>query len=210
MQRIGVSKQTRNNWLIDAGLALSAMLAMISGIYFLFLPVGGYQGGRNLTYGIIILFERHTWDDIHTWGGAAMIAVAAVHLAIHWGWVTGMAKRTWRELSGQCGNMNARGRYNLVLNLVVGISFILTAISGIYFLFSPGGPGAADTAWLFSRFTWDMIHTWAGITLILAAVLHFAIHWMWVVKVTRSIFHRVSQPLQRPVNQTAAGAAQES
>ena len=55
-----ISTQTRNNWLIDAGLALSAVTAMISGIYFLYLPVGGYQGGRNPMYGVHILFERHT------------------------------------------------------------------------------------------------------------------------------------------------------
>jgi hypothetical protein len=51
-----VSNQTRNNWLIDVTLLLGAIVATVTGIYFLFLPVGGYQGGRNLMYGVKILF----------------------------------------------------------------------------------------------------------------------------------------------------------
>jgi len=42
-----VSGVTRRNWWIDLSLFSSAILASLSGIYFLFLPVGGYQGGRN-------------------------------------------------------------------------------------------------------------------------------------------------------------------
>lgn len=182
-----VSSRTRKNWWVDAGLALSGVVAALSGVYFLALPTGGYRGGRNPYYGVQILFARATWDDLHTWFGAAMIAIAAVHLVIHWNWVTAMVRRIWNELNGRCGCMNARGRWVLVLNTVVAISFVLTALSGMYFLFAPGGHAAAAPAFLFSRTTWDLIHTWAGVTFIAAAVIHFAIHWRWVVNVTGKI-----------------------
>jgi len=182
-----VSKQTQKNWWIDAALFSSALVAALSGIYFLFLPSGGYQGGRNPLYNIQILFTRHTWDDLHTWSGIAMIAAAVIHLSIHWSWVTNMAKRTWNELTGKCGCMNARGRWNLIINIVVAISFLLTAISGVYFLFIPGGRGVIDPMILFSRTTWDLIHTWAGLLLITAAGIHFVIHWKWVTKVTSNM-----------------------
>jgi hypothetical protein len=183
-----VSKQTWKNWLIDAGLFSSALLAALSGIYFLFLPCGGYQGGRNPWYDVTIVFTRHTWDDIHTWAGMAMIAVAVIHLTLHWTWVVSMARRAVRELRGQVGAMNARGRFNLALNLTVALSFLACALSGMYFLFFPGGQGMADPGFLFSRLTWDLIHTWSAILLIIAGLLHFAIHWKWVVKVTRGVF----------------------
>ncbi len=186
-----VSDQTRNNWLLDMSLLTSGLLAALSGVYFLILPSGGYQGGRNPYYQIQILFERHTWQDLHIWGGLAMILIAMAHIALHWKWISGMVKRTWNELSGKCGCMNPRGRWNLILNLVVGISFSLTAISGIYLLFVPGGRNALDPALLFSRTTWDLIHTWAGVVFIDAAILHFVIHWRWVSNVTRKIFSRV-------------------
>ncbi len=184
MKKFGVSTQTRNNWWVDAGLFISALIAAISGVYFLYLPKGGYEGGRNPMYGIVLLFERHTWEDLHTWAGIGMILVAIIHLVRHWSWVVNMARKMVKELTGRCGCMNARGRWNLVLNAVVALSFLLTAVSGIYFFIFPGGRGVESPTIILSSFTWDMIHTWAGIVLIATAVLHFAIHWKWVTKVT--------------------------
>jgi len=199
-----VSKQTQKNWWIDAALFSSAVLAALSGIYFLFLPSAGFQGGRNPLYNIQILFSRQTWDDLHTWGGIAMIVAAIIHLTIHWQWVMSMVRRTWKELTGQCGCMNARGRWNLILNILVAASFVLTAVSGVYFLFIPAGRWAADPMLLFSRTTWDLIHTWAGAALIIAAVIHFAIHWRWVTKVMAKVF-RSLKPQPAPVGEAVAG-----
>jgi hypothetical protein len=182
-----LSKQTLKSWWIDMGLLTSAVIAVLSGIYFLFLPQGGYQGGRNPTYGISIIFSRSGWDDIHAWGGVAMIITAVIHLALHWRWVTSMVRRTRNQLMGRCGCMNARGRMNLILNSVVGTSFTLTAISGIYFLFVPGGRWASDPMILFSRTSWDLMHTWAGVTLTVSAIIHIAIHWRWVTNVTTKV-----------------------
>jgi len=182
-----VSKPTQRNWWINAALFGSAVLSALSGIYFLFLPVGGFQGGRNPLYNVQILFTRHTWDDLHTWSGVLMIVVASIHLLLHWSWIASSTRRVWKEISGQCGCIKPRGRWNLALNLVVATSFLLTAASGVYFLFVPGGRWTADPMFLFSRSTWDLLHTWAGVALISAAIIHLVIHWKWVTKVTRNI-----------------------
>jgi cytochrome b subunit of formate dehydrogenase len=187
MNTQAVSKQTQKNWWIDTALFISAVIAALSGIYFLYLPTGGFQGGRNPLYNLQILFTRQTWDNLHTWSGVAMIAAVVIHLAIHWKWVTSMARRTWNELTGKCGCINPRGCWNLILNTVVAISFLLTAISGVYFLFVTGGRRVAEPMILFTRTTWDLIHTWAGISLIAAVIIHLAIHWKWVTKVTRKM-----------------------
>jgi hypothetical protein len=199
-----VSKQTQKNWGIDAALFVSAVIAALSGIYFLYLPTGGYQGGRNPYYNLQILFSRSTWDDLHTWGGVAMIAAAVVHLAIHWPWVLNMLRHTWSGLSGKRSGLNNRGRWNLILNAIVAFSFTLTAVSGIYFLFVPEGRGATDPMILFTRTTWDLIHTWSGVALIVAAIVHFAIHWKWVTKVTRKMVGMMStpRPVHKPVPET--------
>jgi hypothetical protein len=199
-----LSKQTQKNWWIDAALFSSAVMAAFSGIYFLFLPAGGFKGGRNPLNNVQILFNRHTWDDLHTWSGVAMIAAAVIHLAIHWPWVVGMARRSWNELSGKCGCMNPRGRWNLILNTVMAVSFVLTAISGVYFLFVPGGRWAADPMILLPRGTWNLIHTWAGILLISPAVIHFTIHLKWVTKVTHKMIEMAfpSHPVPQPVSVT--------
>jgi len=184
-----VSKQTKNNWLLDAGLFISAVLAALSGIYFLYLPVAGFQGGRNPMYGMTILFTREGWDALHTWSGVIMIAVALGHLVYHWKWVNSMLRRTWREMTGKTGALNSRSRMNLLLNLVVASTFIISAISGTYFLFVGGSHGGRvlDPMILFSRTIWDLIHTWSSVVFILAAIIHFVIHWRWVVNVSRRV-----------------------
>jgi drug/metabolite transporter (DMT)-like permease len=184
MEKQIVSKQTQRIWWIDTGLFISAMIATLSGIYFLFLPDNGFQGGRNPNYGIMVFFQRHTWDDLHTWAGAVMIAATLIHLAFHWRWVSSMTRRICNELMGKCGCMNPHGRLNLILNISVAISFLLTAVSGVYFMFVHGGHRVNDPMILFNRTTWDQIHTWAGIMLIATAVIHFGIHWRWVANVT--------------------------
>ena len=79
-----VSKQTRDNWIIDAGLFLSAVMAILSGAYFLYLPVGGYQGGRNPAYiAEIFGMNKDLWIDIHTWTGYAFVILVLVHLLLH-------------------------------------------------------------------------------------------------------------------------------
>jgi drug/metabolite transporter (DMT)-like permease len=191
---IKMSMQTRLNWLIDVAVFLGGILAGLSGVYFLFLPSGGYQGGRNPMYGVTILWDRHTWSDAHIWGGVLMIAAIAIHFAIHWQWVKRMSRRTVSALFSGGDKLSKGARFNVAIDVLVAISFLICAVSGIYFLFAPSGgsQGGRNLGWdpgfLFSRTTWDLIHTWSGVVLSAAAVVHFAIHWRWVKNVTVRFF----------------------
>lgn len=171
------SIQTRKNIILDMFLLFSGLIAILSGIYFLFLPIGGFQGGRNAYYGIIIFFERHAWEDIHTWSSVAIIGLAALHIPIHWGWIVKMTKTGLRSILGR-NKLNKHSRFNLVVNVLIGISGLICGLSGLYFLFLP-----AEPTWLFTPLVWDLIHTWSGVVATSAGLLHFGIHWKWVVKV---------------------------
>lgn len=190
VQPTRLSARTRHNWLIDAALFAGALTALLTGFYFLFLPLGGYQGGRNPAYSYTLLFGRQTWDDLHTWGGVSMIITAVVHLAIHWGWVQMMGRRVWRIARGEQLNFSRGARVNVAIDLAVALGFLVAAVSGITLLFMPRGyQGGSNPGWdpgfLFSRTTWDMLHTWGSVVMVIAAVLHFAIHWRWISNVTR-------------------------
>ena len=185
-----VSNQTRNNWIIMLLQVAGGLLVVFSSIYFLFLPEGGYQGGRNPYYGVEIIFSRSTWELIHTWSGVFIIATAAIHIPLHWSWIKSMTLRVFRVITGRCNHMSTMGQFNLLINGLIGVSGLIVAISGMYFLLVPGAShssGLADPMWLFTRVTWDLIHTWSGVIAIAAAVLHFAIHWRWALKVTTKI-----------------------
>jgi len=123
-----------------------------------------------------------------------MIAVAVLHFAIHWRWVKVMSKRTVKALLSRETKLSKGPRLNVAINVLVAVSFLLTAVSGIYFLFAPSGgfqggsnPGR-DPMFLFSRTTWDLIHIWAGVVFIGAAVVHFWIHWRWIKTMTQQFF----------------------
>jgi len=191
---IRISMQTRLNWLIDAALILGAVTAARTGIYFLYFTSGGYQGGRNALYGRTLIFERSTWSDLHIWGSVFLIAAAVVHIAFHWNWIKMMARRYLKAIMGNGVRMSGGAKINVAVNLLTALSFLVAGISGIYFLFltTGGYEGGQNRLWdpnfLFSRTTWDLIHTWSGVIMIGTALIHFAIHWRWVVNVTKRFF----------------------
>ena len=209
MENVKMSTRTRANWLIDAAVVLSGLVAILSGVYFLYFPSGGFEGGRNPLYGTIILFDRRTWDDIHAWGGVAMIIAIVVHLAIHWEWVVRMTRRVLKALVDKSCGLSRGAWVNVWVDATIAVSFLVTAVSGVYFLFIPAGgyQGGRNTNWdpnlLFSRTTWDLIHTWAGVIMIIAAIVHLWIHWRWVVNVSRRFFLSLrQQPTLRPAATT--------
>ena len=185
---------------------IGGIITALSGLYFLFLPVGGYMGGRNPMYGIIILFERHTWGDIHIWASVAIMALGAIHIPLHWKWFVSMTKRAAKLAIGK-GKMNAYTKFNLGVNTLIGLSALILALSGLYFLLVPGASHesiAPDPAWLFIRTTWDLIHTWSGVTMLAAAMLHFYIHWRWAFKVTRKYWRAFVKNITRQADQQSS------
>lgn len=190
--RARISARTFWNWILDAVVLISGVLAAVSGVYFLFLA-SGYQGGRNPYYGIVILFGRETWSLIHLWSGVIMISALLAHLVIHLGWIGMMARKITSAMRGRSTPLSSGARNNMLVDAAVAFSFLLCAVSGVYFLVVPhgGNSGGAvagwDPAFLFTRLTWDLIHTWSGVALILAALMHVAIHWRWITKVTTKV-----------------------
>jgi hypothetical protein len=197
-----ISAKTRLNWVLDAAVFIGAVAAGLSGIYFLYFPSGGYQGGRNPAYGMTLLFERHTWSNLHVWGGIAMILAVVIHLTYHWYWVRSMTTRMLKSLMERGSGFSRGGKINLLINLFIGLSFLVVSLSGVYFLFLEAGGyrGGVNSTWdpgfIFTRITWDLIHTWSGVALILAAMLHIVIHWRWIRNVTIRFLGSLAGPFR--------------
>lgn len=76
------------NYLLDALIGLAFLISAGTGVLFLFLGSGGYQGGANAAYGGTFLsLSRWVWSDLHTWASLIMIAGALLHVALHWKWI---------------------------------------------------------------------------------------------------------------------------
>ena len=177
------SLQTRRNWWIDVALFIAAVVVLLSSMYFLYAPTG-YQGGRNPAYNADWILARTTWDQLHTWFGIGMILVAAVHFVLHWNWFVMMGKRVWRRAREEKISMSRMAWVNLIVDLAIAIGFFLAAISGIYFLYAPGGRASGAETFIFTSGIWDVIHTWSGIVMFLAFMGHSLIHWRWIVNIT--------------------------
>jgi hypothetical protein len=182
------NRRTVVHWVTVFLLSVSGLLTALTGIYFLFLPSGGYQGGRNPHYGQTFLFDRDIWVSIHTWAGIVMVAVSLLHIVLHWQWVVEMGRRSLAIVRGNRKPFNRKIWTRLGIITAIGLLFLGVAASGIYFFVLPGGQGSSKTVqFLFARSTWDLVHTWTGILMIIAALVHLAMRWKWVARVTPSV-----------------------
>ena len=80
--------KTKLNYLLDAVIGLAFGLSGVTGMAFVLMGDGGYQGGRNPGFATTLLgLSRGTWSDLHTWASLVMIAGVVLHVAFHWGWI---------------------------------------------------------------------------------------------------------------------------
>jgi hypothetical protein len=86
--------KARLNYLLDAMIGLAFVVSSATGMAFLLMGSGGYQGGRNPDFGTALLgLSRQTWSDLHTWASLVMIAGVVVHFLLHWKWIVCITKQ---------------------------------------------------------------------------------------------------------------------
>ncbi|MGD1993752.1 MAG: DUF4405 domain-containing protein [Anaerolineae bacterium] len=86
--------KTRLNYALDAMIGLAFLLSAVTGLTFLAMGSGGYQGGRNPGFQTALLgISRSTWSDLHLWTSVVMITGVLVHLALHWRWIVCVTKQ---------------------------------------------------------------------------------------------------------------------
>ena len=83
------------NFLIDAAAFVVFLFLTTTGILTRYvLPPGS---GRWATlWGL----DRHGWGDVHFWLAVALLAILALHLALHWRWVVCMVRGQHSQSSG--------------------------------------------------------------------------------------------------------------
>ncbi len=91
--------------------------------------------------------------------------------------------------------MKSKARINYWIDVIIGITFLLSVVSGLVLLFAPsggfqGGRNAAygKTVLLLSHHTWNQLHTWSSIAMAAGALGHLILHWNWIVCMTKRYF----------------------
>jgi len=99
--------------------------------------------------------------------------------------------------------MKNKAQVNYWIDILIGIAFTVSAVSGIALLFMPsggfhGGRNVAVAGYEFlgmNRFIWKDVHTWSSIGAIVGVLIHMVLHWNWFVCMTRNLFkprHRLA------------------
>jgi len=91
-----------------------------------------------------------------------------------------------------------KARINYFVDLIIALGFLLTAVSGLLLFFagsSGGYQGGRNPRYLqevafLSRSTWKTLHDWGGIAMVVGVLAHLALHWKWMVCMTRNLFRR--------------------
>ncbi|MFA5745952.1 MAG: DUF4405 domain-containing protein [archaeon] len=82
------------NYFIDVLLIISfIVVAITSLVIFFFLPSGVRQAGYQTFLGL----TKHSWGNIHTISGFAMIILSLIHLILHFKWLTTMSKTIFKK-----------------------------------------------------------------------------------------------------------------
>ena len=101
-----------------------------------------------------------------------------------------------------------RSLTNFLVDGVIGAAFLVTAVSGILLLLPrswvAGSASGMPTMLGIPTASWLSIHDWSGIMMMAGVLLHCALHWRWIVSMTRRTFGRGTARRPSPAGRPAA------
>ena len=87
--------KTQTNFIIDSSMVLAGSLLVGTGFLMKFVLIPGKDRfavyGRNVDL-FFLGFERHQWGMLHLWLAFVLIALLAVHIALHLSWIIAMVR----------------------------------------------------------------------------------------------------------------------
>jgi fucose 4-O-acetylase-like acetyltransferase len=91
--------------------------------------------------------------------------------------------------------MFGKTKTNFWLDIVIFTAFLATAITGLLlWLVIPGGRGSGNLIFLgLTRHTWVDLHNWAGLAMLIGAVVHLILHWKWLICVAERFFKKLAR-----------------
>lgn len=95
-------------------------------------------------------------------------------------------------------------KLNYTIDFLAFIFFAISAVSGLAMLiFMPSGvrQGRLQEFLGIQKGVWAGIHNWSGIILIILIVIHFILHWEWIVQMTKNIFKTKNHKSESGKNQ---------
>ena len=81
-----------------------------------------------------------------------------------------------------------KAKLNYWVDVSIGVSFVLSAVSGLIFLLPVGSGAGLNSGFLGIRYSlWDQLHTWSSLAMMAGVLAHLVLHWNWIVGMTRKM-----------------------
>jgi Domain of unknown function (DUF4405) len=96
-----------------------------------------------------------------------------------------------------------QAKRNYIVDSVIGLGFVLTAISALAFLVPLNwidfSSSTTPTVLGINFGIWQLLHMWGGIVMIVGVVVHLLLHQKWIVAMTKKM---LSTPKGRKQQET--------
>ena len=111
--------------------------------------------------------------------------------------------------------MSLKPKWNLLLNGVIALAFVVTALTGLVFFLGLAGAGyqggrVASQSWLLARDAWRSLHDWFGLAMIAGVTVHVIVHWKWIVAAVRRNVLAAINPGRKPSARPVPAAVPEA
>lgn len=78
-----------------------------------------------------------------------------------------------------------KAKLNYWIDVSIGISFVLSAVSGLVFLLPVNAASDLNAVLGVNYSLWDQLHTWGSLAMIAGVLAHLVLHWKWIVTMTK-------------------------
>ena len=100
--------------------------------------------------------------------------------------------------------MSQKAKLNYAIDVVIGVMFLLSALAGLVLFFAPSGYQGGRNPYYnqpvlgLNTHDWDTVHTWSSMAMIAGIGAHIALHWDWIVCMTRKALTFKRRDKQEP------------
>ncbi|MFX1536410.1 MAG: DUF4405 domain-containing protein [Promethearchaeota archaeon] len=173
------------NYFLDITQLLTFLAVFITGIYLFpdILSSFGIDYNALSVTELVIL--------IHIWIGLLIGILALVHVVLHWKWIVIMTKLVVKKLKTKRLTRKNRNMTNYFINWGLVLSSVIVFITGVikfpgFLQFLRIKPRA-----LLPMYEINLLHDWVGLVAGVLVLVHFALHWTWVVSTTKLFVFKV-------------------
>lgn len=147
-----------------------------------------------LVFFVLASAPMATGVAVHEWVSFIYLVPFMIHLLLHWDWITSVPKRFFKALT-------LEHRFNVVWDMLLYAMMIVVTLSGVLIsevalpLF--GLHMAEDPFWATLR------HDTSNLLLPMLGI-HLAMHWGWIVRMSKKVLGRNTSEAAQPAAKEAA------